>query len=379
MSPTVLIIQRLLPHYRRPFFEQLRAACAQLGIELLLAHGEAQGAEARRKDTVALPWAVSIRNRSVSFGSRSLCWQPCLGLLPRADLVIVEQASRLLLNYPLAMAAELGLVKLCYWGHGRNMQARDPESPAERIKRTLSRRAHWWFAYTGLSAQIIQANGFPARKITDVQNSLDVRELIEARLATRPGELEALRRRLGLRGGNVCLYIGGMYPEKRLDYLVEACEAIRRRVPDFEMLCIGAGQTEGLVRAAAARNDWLRLLPPVFGQDKVPYFLLSKLLLAPRNVGLAILDSFALGVPLVTEAHPGHGPELHYLEDGVNGCIVHAQGSPEAYAERVAALLRDEEARLRLVAGGQLAAGRYTLQNMVQRFSQGIVQALASN
>lgn len=376
MKATVLIIQRLLPHYRRPFFERLRGACAGMGVELLLAYGQAQGADAQRGDTVTLPWATGIRNRTLSLGSAQLCWQPCLGLLHRADLIIVEQANKLLLNHFLAVAQGLGLVRLCYWGHGRNMQAHNPGSLGERFKRQLSSRAHWWFAYTGLSAEIVRASGFPAERITDVQNSIDTGELIQARQATTPEQLSALRQRLGLRGDNVCLYIGGMYPEKRLDYLVAVGEAIRRRVPDFELVCIGAGPQEGIVRAAATRHPWLRALPPVFGQDKAPYFMLSKLLLMPGLVGLAILDAFALGTPLVTERHGFHSPEIHYLENGANGVIVESVGDAEAYAGQVAALLRDEAARQRLVEGGAAAAARYTLENMVQRYSQGIMQAL---
>jgi hypothetical protein len=46
----------------------------------------------------------------------------------------------------------------------------------------------------------------------------------------------------------------------------------------------------------------------------VPYFILSKLVLMPGLVGLAVLDASALEVPLVTTAVPYHTPELTTLK-----------------------------------------------------------------
>jgi glycosyltransferase involved in cell wall biosynthesis len=158
--------------------------------------------------------------------------------------------------------------------------------------------------------------------------------------------------------------------------LLEACELIRQRVPDFEIIFVGAGTEAALVKQAAERHSWIRYVGPKFDYDKVPYFLLSKLSLMPGLVGLGILDAFALGVPLVTTALPYHSPEIEYLQDGVNGVVVPQAESATAYGETVTELLRDEGRRQLLVAGGRASAEVYTIENMVERFATGVGQAL---
>ena len=172
------------------------------------------------------------------------------------------------------------------------------------------------------------------------------------------------------------MYAGGMYRDKRLGFLLEACELIRRRVVDFEMIFIGAGADATLVKEAAERHVWIKYVGTKFDQEKVAYFMLSKLFLLPGVVGLAVLDAFAFAVPLVTTAVQGHGPEVDYLEDGRNGVVVQDAQNPMTYAETVSELLKNDDRRELLAAGCRAAADIYCIEGMVERFATGIGQAL---
>ena len=374
----VAIVHKCLPQWRRRFFELLRDRLAQEAIHLQLIYGQPGAKDAAKKDTVDLEWAQRIENRIVRFCGRELYWQPCLHFLRGADLVIVEQASKLLVNYVLQARYLLGGTRLAFWGHGKNFAQYDSHWLGEFLKHRVSRRVHWWFAYNAKSAAVVQSLGFPADRTTLTQNAIDTRALIAATRRFDPSALRGLCDVLQLRGRNVCLYAGAMYRDKRLLFLLEACELIRRWVPDFEMIFMGAGVDAGIVTEAAMRHSWIKYLGPKFDHEKVPYFMLSKLFLMPGVVGLAVLDAFALAVPLVTTAVPGHGPEIDYLDDGTNGILVHQVQSPAAYARTVAELLRDEQRRQLLIEGCRAAAEIYTVENMVERFAVGVMQALAA-
>jgi len=374
----VAIVHKCLPQWRRRFFELLRDRLAQEAIHLQLIYGQPGAKDAAKKDTVDLEWAQRIQNRIVYFRGRELYWQPCLHLLRGADLVIVEQASKLLVNYVLQARYLLGGTRFAFWGHGKNFAQYDSHWLGEFLKHRVSRRVHWWFAYNAKSAAVVQSLGFPADRTTLTQNAIDTRALIAATRRFDPSALRGLCDVLELRGRNVCLYAGAMYRDKRLLFLLEACELIRRWVPDFEMIFMGAGIDAGIVTEAAMRHSWIKYIGPKFDHEKVPYFMLSKLLLMPGVVGLAVLDAFALAVPLVTTAVPGHGPEIDYLDDGTNGILVHQVQSPAAYARTVAELLRDEQQRQLLIEGCRAAAEIYTVENMVERFAVGVMQALAA-
>jgi glycosyltransferase involved in cell wall biosynthesis len=374
----VAIVYRKMPHYRRRFFELLRQRLAEQAITLQLIYGQPAPTDAVKKDIVELEWAHHIENRIMSLGRVELYWQPCLRLVDRTDLVIVEQASKLLVNYFLQTRYLLGGPKFAFWGHGKNFSLEEHSYVGEFLKRNLSKRAHWWFAYNERSAAVVRSFGFPTSRITLTQNAIDTRSLIAAARAVEPCKLESIRHELSLKGENVCIFAGGMYGEKRLPFLLEACEVVRQRVPDFEVIFVGAGTAAALIQQAAARHSWIKYVGPKFDDDKVPYFLLSKLSLMPGLVGLGVLDAFALGVPLVTTAVPYHSPEIEYLQNGLNGVVVRQTESVTAYAETVTELLRDEGKRQLLVAGGRASAEVYTIENMVDRFAEGVRRALAA-
>jgi glycosyltransferase involved in cell wall biosynthesis len=209
-----------------------------------------------------------------------------------------------------------------------------------------------------------------------VQNAIDTRALGRLRTDVSPAELDRVRSALGLKSRNACIFAGSMYPEKRLPFLLEACDLIRAEVPDFEMIFVGAGVDSELVAAAARRHDWIHHVGPRFDRDLAAHFLVSRLLLMPGLVGLVVLDSFAFEVPLVTTAVTYHSPEIEYLEPDVNGCRVEDPDDARAYAS--VRLLRDDARRERLVAGCRVAAAKYTVENMVERFAVGVMNALES-
>lgn len=372
----VVVLYKSLPHYRKPFFERLKKKLEGRGVDFSLIYGEPEATEASKKDLADISWANKIKNTTVRFCGRTFYWQPCLSLLKDADLIIVEQANKLLVNYYLWILNLAGISKLAFWGHGKNFQASRKGGMSEALKRFMSNKVYWWFAYNELAAKGVKGLGYPEAKITVVQNAIDTRALSEGQANVSSSDLQAFRTKKGIRTENVAIYSGGMYEEKRLDFLLEACQLIKKQVPDFEMIFLGAGPGEALVKEAARKIPWIHYEGPKFDNEKVPYFMISKLLLMPGLVGLVVLDAFALGVPLITTNVSFHSPEIEYLVNGVNGEIVEPSTSVEIYAARVARLLTDEESRQKLVDGCWQAREKYTIENMVDRFAEGVEKAL---
>ena len=370
----VVLLYRFLPQYRVAFYEGLRQRLRDEGVDLQLVYGDGDRDDRAKGDLVSIPWATPAKNRIVGIGTTKMYWQPVLRHVRGADLVIVEQASRLLVNYLLLAGQRLGGAKVAFWGHGRNFQAMAGHGVAEWIKRIVSTRAHWWFAYTARSAEIVGDLGFPSSRITVVENAIDTRALGRAVAAARGGEALDRLRALGLHGAALGIYVGGLYEEKRLPFLFEAAELVRRRLPGFELVVAGDGPDRATVERAVAAHPWMRYVGPTFGHDKAVLLAASKVLLMPGAVGLAVLDAFAAGLPLATTDVPFHGPEIEYLEPGTNGVLTPHR--PEAYANAVADVLEDEVLGARLRHGALAAAGRYTIENMVDRFAVGVLDAL---
>ena len=102
-----------------------------------------------------------------------------------------------------------------------------------------------------------------------------------------------------------------------------------------------------------------------FGREKALALRMADIFVIPGRTGLAILDSFAAGLPLFTTDIAIHGPEASYLIDGYNGRKT-AHRVP-AYAEAVVEVLKSPS--LRGCARARLLPRRSTPSRLWQRTS----------
>ena len=373
----VVILQHRLLHYRMELFDRLRKACKTQGIRLHLVHGQPTNHERKKQDVGILPWADVVVNRyfPVPVINKDVLWQPFPVHHRDADLVILMQENRLLSNYPWIFMRGLHKAKVAYWGHGRNFQANHSNGLREKWKKLLAGRVDWWFAYTEMTRNILLSGGFPNECISVLNNAID-NDGFKSHLASiTDTHLMELRNELGMiKNAYVGLFCGSLYRGKRLDYLVAAADKIHAALPDFHLLVIGDGPSNLKVGAAAAARPWMHWLGVRKGVQKAAYFRLAHVLLNPGLVGLHILDSFCPSVPMVTTLQARHSPEIAYLKNGENGLLV--KGDADDYADAIIRLLQTRSLYEKLKSGAQDSAHRYTLQNMVERFSNGIQNCL---
>lgn len=371
----VVFLTRVLTHYRVPFHDGVRNRLAEQGVDYELVYGNGRPDEVKKGDLVTLDWATKLPVSYFGPGDK-LCWQHGVGSISRPDLMIIGQENTLLVNYPLIVRSWFNGTKVAYFGHGRGFQASSPNSLAERFKRFWASKVSWWFAYTPSGCKAVEAAGFPAEKITVFNNSVDTSAIAKSVARTTRDGVARLRKTLVAGSENVGVYVGGIYAHKRIAFLLDAADAIRALVPDFHLVVIGDGADAQLVRDAADSRDWLHYVGPKFGDEKTALVLLAKVFLMPGLVGLAVLDALAYGTPMVTTDLSYHSPEIDYLEDGINGVIVRESDDAGAYAAAVGRVLTDEDYRGRLQAGGRAAVETYTIENMAERFAQGVLLAI---
>lgn len=377
MKPTtVLLVERRLTHYRMPVFDCLRAELDKAGVVLRFVHGQPAPSELKKGDAGSLPWAEPVTNRYWRLGGKDLCWQPLPDDTRTVDLVILNQENSLLSNYPFLFRRKRGGPRLAFFGHGANLQSSRPDGLRERFKRWTSHRVDWWFAYTDMSVELVAASGFPRERITNVENAVDTAVMRAELASVRPEELAALRQRLGLAGGRVALYLGSLYAEKRLDFLIEAADRLHAADGMFRLVIVGDGSLREAVSQACEARPWCVWVGARTGREKALYLALADVILSPGAVGLGILDSFVAGVPMVTTDCGLHGPEAAYLRQRENGVLT--ENNVAAFVEAVERLLVDENYRTRLAMGCRVAADHYTVENMAKRFADGIIRCLRS-
>lgn len=361
--------------YRTAFHESVREYLSNARIEYQLVHGLPVSKTLLTRDTSTLPWAFAVNNRSFGIHKIGLRWLP-LRHACGADLIIFGQENKHLHNYLLQVLPRRLRPQIALFGHGKNFQARDANAPGERWKRFWATRCDWWFAYTEETKCHVVSLGFPAERVTVFNNAIDTATLRQEIGNVTPERLNERRRELRLTAGPVGLFVGALYPEKRLEFLVAASERVRAAVPNFELLIVGAGPAEAELRSRVSGMDWIKLTGPLFGPAKAEVMALADLFLMPGLVGLAVLDAGVAGLPVITTAFPYHSPEIAYLEHGKNGVIVERWQSVEAYANEVIRLLRDEAGRSVMSESARRMVREYTVEAMAGRFASGVLAAL---
>jgi glycosyltransferase involved in cell wall biosynthesis len=176
----------------------------------------------------------------------------------------------------------------------------------------------------------------------------------------------AARRRFGLPHDRPVVGIAANFtPVKDHALFVEIAAAVRERVPDAHFFLLGLGPLREEVHHALAKRIGAANFTIRHSLDEMPeaYAAMDVSVLCSRREGSpnAVLESMAAGVPVVASAVGGVPELFHGL---ASGCLV-AERTGAAFAEPIAALLRDPALRARTGEALSQRADAYSIDAMV--------------
>ncbi len=158
---------------------------------------------------------------------------------------------------------------------------------------------------------------------------------------------------------------------KGVEYFVEAMPLILGEVPEARFLILGGGPDEGALRS---KTRELRVQDRVvFGGFRpdierfYPVMDVSVLTSLSEGLSMTVLESMSFGLPVVV-TRVGGNPEI--VRDGETGFLVPPR-DPEAFAERVVQLLKNQELRERMgESGRRVVQERFTLSSTAARYEE---------
>ncbi len=377
MNNEVIFIQRILPEYRHNFFSSLYHKLSRENISVTVLYGQEFVGTVPVTKFCHEKWALRITNIYFKFFDFRLVWQPAIKHILKADLIIIEQSNSLIINYIILFMRLLTNKKVAYWGHGRNMQSKNSDSFSENLKKMLTTKVDWWFAYTGMSVKYVLHSDFPATKITNVENAIDTISFEDALEGVSLREINLIKKEMGIESENIFLYCGGMYSDKKLDFLLSACLELKKQISDVHIIFVGGGPEQHKIKNASENSNYLHYVGSKFGKDRAVYFKMSKAMLMPGLVGLSIVDSFIAGIPLFTTDIIIHSPEIDYLEHGINGFM--SKANINDYVDNIHQFLSCNNMQHIIQKNCLESAKKYTLDNMVNNFSGGIIKCMENS
>jgi len=163
-----------------------------------------------------------------------------------------------------------------------------------------------------------------------------------------PGDRAAARRRVGVSGGPVLLFVGRIQPLKGADLAVRALAEVRDQTA--QLLIVGGPSGPDGVGEVAALHELVdelglehrvRFVAPQPHDRLVDYYRAADVCVVPsrtESFGLVALEAAACGTPVVAADVGG----LRLLvDDGVTGFLVNER-DPAAYAARIDRVLGDD-------------------------------------
>jgi glycosyltransferase involved in cell wall biosynthesis len=168
-----------------------------------------------------------------------------------------------------------------------------------------------------------------------------------------PGRRDpSLRSEWGLDAdGLAVIYVGRIAPEKNLDLVVSAFDAIRAERPDARMIWVGDGPARAALEDAhpdhvfAGMRRGTDLARHFASGDLFPFASLTE------TFGNVTLESLASGVPVIAF---DYGAAREHVRDGIDGRVVPCD-QPGRFLEAAVELARDADLRRRMGRAGRAA------------------------
>lgn len=182
------------------------------------------------------------------------------------------------------------------------------------------------------------------------------------------GDGRRFRRRHGLEGGPVLLYVGRVAREKDLPFLLRSFALVSAEVPAARLVVTGDGPALEEVRRQAAEAgiaERVLFTGRLLGEDLASCYRAADVFVFPsvtETQGLVLAEAMAAGLPVVarrTAALEG------VVDDGREGLL--CQGGEEEFAGRVLLLLRDRGLRKKAGALARRRAEQFSAEEMVRR------------
>jgi glycosyltransferase involved in cell wall biosynthesis len=361
-----------MPNYRVTFFRKLIELGNKDYIKYEVFAGTAPQDSSNRGDkTLFNDFYTHTRTTEIKCFNRSFVFHHLPRNWSKVDLVIAENAIR---NFHLYRWVFFSRPQnLALWGHGKTYTKRNT-TLEEWVKTRLVNRADWFFGYTELGVQSVIMKGFSRERTTIVLNSTDSESIIESILDIKAEHVEEFVKDFEIRGDNVCCFVGALDKSKRLEFLIESAKKIQQEIPTFQLLIFGDGPERSKLLEMIKNLPYIKFIGRADTRLMAINSKVSKLILMPGRVGLIAVDSFALGIPIVTTDWPFHAPEFEYLRNGFTSVI--SKDNLNDFAGAVTNLLLDQESLIVLRKNCLEASANYTITAMAENFHSGVLKAL---
>jgi len=345
----IAIFEQELTHYRIPVFSKLQERIKE---DIVVFHGNSckgSGYKTVRQKEL-LPFKHKLI-RNIWIGKNILYWQNItkeILTLKSYRVIIIRGSIRNLSLFLLIYLCRIKKIPVIVWGQGfsRKRYFNPKRNIIDKIYLSVLHRCDAYISYSQDIYDILKEYS-DIKKLFVANNTLDTSSLKLYRQKLLKEGKKNIKLRLNLARKYYLSFSGRLQARKKVSYLIDVYSILKTRYQfDIGLIIIGDGEEKDkLYKKVRDRNLYdVHFLGELYGEQAAEYLFASDVMVVPGWLGLVVVHSFALGLPIVSQLNSksliGHAPEAIHLKHGDTG-IFSEKDNQEKMAEDVIEILNN--------------------------------------
>lgn len=361
MKTRILILQKIIPHYRKEFFGKFIDRFPDSKI----IYGQ-QGKNEPLKNCDELDESYFAQRKNFYFDSNGKIF--LTGLYKdifrmKPEIIIAGYSMGNLNVYVLFFLKFFLSYKLILWSFGYDpFSGFDPvKSFKDKARLFFYKRADAVIFYWKEGINMISRYSKNKQHYFIAPNTIDTEKQNELKSKFDNKGKDKIKTELGIKEKFHFIYVGRLLEIKQADLLLKAFKLIENENKNCRLTIIGAGpELDNLQKLA----DELKLEKVKFTGEIIDaeitgmWIYVSDAFVMPGRLGLSVIHSFSFGIPVISmkkEKH-FHSEGIGYIENGVNGFLV-SDGSVDELADKMNLIISNPELSSRLKKNALRTAG----------------------
>lgn len=352
MNFKIIVLQRILPHYRAGIFRKL---CGRFpGMSVF--YGQPYKNESL-KNADNLSDNIFIRCSNTYFDKNgkifiSKIFSKIKDLRPEIIISVFNVGN---LNiYILFLLRKFLKFKIILWSFGYDpVRGFNPDKYfTDKIRLYLSQKADAVIFYWENGKEEVSRYSKVSGHYFVAPNTLDTDKQTELKRKFEITGKEKIKSELGVKEKFHFVYVGRLLEDKQIDLLLKAFSHLEKDTAEIRLTIIGDGPEkstlENLSRELKLKNIFFT---GEITDDELTgkWIFISDAFVMPGRLGLSVVHTFCFGTPVISQKKEKHfhGEGIGYVKDGVNGFLAEDENISEL-AERMKRIISDPELSDRL-------------------------------
>ncbi|MDQ3019390.1 MAG: glycosyltransferase [Bacteroidota bacterium] len=377
MKTKILILQRILPHYRVGFFKKF---CEKFqGTKII--YGQPYNFEPlQNAASLNEDYFIEKKNYYFDKAGRIFLSGVYTHIFKYRPEIIISVFNVGNLNiYILFILKKFFKFKIILWSFGYDpLKGFNPGKRfADKVRLFLSQRADAVIFYWGQGRSIAAKFSKKTEHYFVAPNTLDTVRQIELKERFDMTGKEKIKPELGVKEKFHFVYVGRLLKDKQVDLLLKAFAIIENEKHDCRLTIIGDGpESENLKKL----SNELELQNIFFAGEILDeettgkWIYISEAFIMPGRLGLSVVHAFCYGTPVISMKKENffHGEGVGYLKDSVNGFLV-KDGDANQIAEKMMHIILTPELLKKLKQNAfDTIKNEASIENMLGGFEKAI-------